>query len=1075
MTYQVEQSSRTTIVLWTIQVIVLAASVLTGVSANGAGFSQKQKITSTPRGAGAQFGHAIAVSGNTMIVGARFDSTTAAQAGAAYVFVLSGDTWTQQAQLLASDGAAFDKFGQSVAISGDTIVVGAYQANAPLSNNGAAYVFVRSGTTWTQQQKLTASDGTADDEFGNAVAIKGDSIVVGSHFADFGGNSSGGSAYLFRRTGTVWSETQKLIPVGATLGGDLFGESIAISGDKLVVGSPGADTPQTSAGAVFVYVELGSMYNFQQKLSIPDGTNGDNFGNSVAIDGNTIVCGAREDTPVTGQTAAGSAYVFQFDGTNWNQQQKLVASDAALSDRFGWSVAVRNNTVAVGAREDDTSVGPDAGSVYVFTRSTTSWAEQQKLTPGDPFNIDRFGVSVTFATTSLVIGAAEKNLTSPNGQGAAYVFSGSQPAKTFPDFDGDGKADVSIFRPGNGQWWTRLSSGGTRTIQFGSGNDLQAPGDYDGDGKTDESVYRPGTGAWFVLFSGNSTSSSINLGTAGDVPLPGDFDGDGKSDRCVFRPSSGQWIRLNSSDGQTVTVTMGAAGDIPLIGDFDGDGKSDPSTWRPATATFNILRSSNGATLSFQLGVSNDFPAPADYDGDGITDLAVFSTSGVWTIQKSGGGTQITSFGTNVDRPAPADYDGDAKADLAVFRESEANWFFSLSSGITATLPWGNPYDEPVPLFFVRHSLPQNTVQFSAANYTVTEDPTTVEITVTRSGDLNRIVAVSYATSDGSAKQASDYTVAVGVLTFGFGESSKTFKIAITEDAIVEGTETATLTLINPIGGVTLGTQSTATFTILDDVAEPSTNPNDIAGTFVSQHYFDFLNREADPGGQAFWTGEISGCGSDLQCTEVKRINVSAAFYLSIEFQETGYLVYRFYNAALNRPNNLVRYLEFLKDTQKVGLGVVVGTAGWESKLEANKIALASEFVERPEFVALYPISQTPAQFVDALYSHAGIVPTVSERQAAINEFSNINGARGRVLRRVAENQTLTQREFNRAFVLMQYFGYLRRNPDDAPDSDLAGFNFWLGKLNQFNGNFVQAEMVKAFLSSIEYRRRFAN
>jgi hypothetical protein len=177
----------------------------------------------------------------------------------------------------------------------------------------------------------------------------------------------------------------------------------------------------------------------------------------------------------------------------------------------------------------------------------------------------------------------------------------------------------------------------------------------------------------------------------------------------------------------------------------------------------------------------------------------------------------------------------------------------------------------------------------------------------------------------------------------------------------------------------------------------------------------------------------------------------------------------------LNRPNGLVRYLEFLKDTQSVGRDVVVGTAGWEAKLDANKTAYAEEFVERPEFVTLYPVSQTPAQFVDALYAHAGIVPTSSERQASIDEFNNFNGARGRVLRRLGENQALAQREFNRAFVLMQYFGYLRRNPDDAPDNDLSGYNFWLAKLNQFNGNFVNAEMVKAFILSSEYRRRFAN
>src|SRR4029079_3934778 len=208
------------------------------------------------------------------------------------------------------------------------------------------------------------------------------------------------------------------------------------------------------------------------------------------------------------------------------------------------------------------------------------------------------------------------------------------------------------------------------------------------------------------------------------------------------------------------------------------------------------------------------------------------------------------------------------------------------------------------------------------------------------------------------------------------------------------------------------------------------------------------------------------------------RINVSAAYFLSIEFQQTGYLIYRFYNASLNRTNGLPRYLEFFRDTQSIGRGLVVGAPGWEALLEANKEKFSREFVARAEFVSLYPVSQTPAQFVDALYAHAGVTPSSKERQDAIDEFggtgtSSDNTSRGHALRRVAENQTLHQREFNRAFVLMQFFGYLRRNPDDLPDTNFDGYNFWLNKLNQFNGNFIQAEMVKAFISSLEYRQRF--
>jgi hypothetical protein len=250
-------------------------------------------------------------------------------------------------------------------------------------------------------------------------------------------------------------------------------------------------------------------------------------------------------------------------------------------------------------------------------------------------------------------------------------------------------------------------------------------------------------------------------------------------------------------------------------------------------------------------------------------------------------------------------------------------------------------------------------------------------------------------------------------------------------------------------------------------------NPLDNTQFFVWTHYIDFLNREPDQSGFNFWTNQITSCGSDAQCIAVKRINVSAAFFLSIEFQQTGYWAYLFYNAALNRPNGLPRYLELLNDTKTIGNGVVVGAPGWDTQLEVNKEAYANAFANRPEFTALYPASLSPAQFVDALYLHARITPSVDERQSAINEFNNPDGAQGRALRRVAENQDLNNREFNPAFVLMEYFGYLRRNPDDPPDNNMDGYNFWLNKLNQFNGNYIDAEMVKAFITSAEYRRRF--
>jgi hypothetical protein len=246
-------------------------------------------------------------------------------------------------------------------------------------------------------------------------------------------------------------------------------------------------------------------------------------------------------------------------------------------------------------------------------------------------------------------------------------------------------------------------------------------------------------------------------------------------------------------------------------------------------------------------------------------------------------------------------------------------------------------------------------------------------------------------------------------------------------------------------------------------------NQIDNVSFFVSQHYLDFLSRHPDPAGLAFWSDQITSCGSDQQCAEVRRINVSAAFFLSIEFQQTGYLVYRFNKASFNA---MPRYELFLPDTQQIARGVIVNAPGWEELLATNQRAFAEMWVARPAFRAIYD-AQSNTQYVDSLFANAGVVPGIAERTALIEGLNGGTETRATVLRKVADNQILFHQESNRAFVLEQYFGYLRRNPDDEPDGNLDGFNFWLNKLNEFNGNFVNAEMVKAFITSGEYRHRF--
>jgi len=273
------------------------------------------------------------------------------------------------------------------------------------------------------------------------------------------------------------------------------------------------------------------------------------------------------------------------------------------------------------------------------------------------------------------------------------------------------------------------------------------------------------------------------------------------------------------------------------------------------------------------------------------------------------------------------------------------------------------------------------------------------------------------------------------------------------------------------------------TTSLFRDIGWVTSNPIDQPPFFVHQHYRDFFNRNPDAGGLAFWTNEITQCGADAACIDLKRTNVSAAFFVSIEFQETGYLVYRLYKVGLgNIPGAPVpvRFTELLPDTQQVGNGVVVNVGAWQARLESNKVAFTQDFVTRPAFITRHSTSLTPAQFVAALEANGGFTMSDGDRTAAINEFGGAGNtadttARARALRRIAENPTLSSQEFNKAFVLMQYFGYLRRNPYDAPEPtlDYGGYNFWLTKLNDFNGNYVTAEMVRAFIVSQEYRQRF--
>lgn len=417
------------------------------ISANN--YNRQQKLTASDGAANDQLGWSIALSGDTAVVGAPSDDIGwAANQGSAYVFTRNGGVWTQQQRLIANDGGADDYFGNSVAISGDTVVVGAFVddvvANA---NQGSVYVFIRSGGVWTQQQKFTANDGGAYDYFGSAVAINGDTLVVGAENDNIGANTVQGSAYVFTRSGNDWTQKQKLTANDGTAH-DYFGSSVAMSGETIVVGAeydnigvPGI------VGSVYVFARSGGGWVQQQRLNPIDPAAVQGFGFSVALSGETLVVGVLDDNSYT-PGSEGSAYVFIRNNGMWTQQQKLIANDGAFHNYFSTSVAISGETIAVGAFYDTVGKNTEQGSVYVFTRSGGVWTPQQRLTANDGAADDFFGVAVAMSSDTLVVGTQRDDIGENANQGSAYIFRANKPSSITPvsaaSFAGPALASESI-------------------------------------------------------------------------------------------------------------------------------------------------------------------------------------------------------------------------------------------------------------------------------------------------------------------------------------------------------------------------------------------------------------------------------------------------------------------------------------------------------------------------------------------------------------------------------------------------------------------------------------------------------
>lgn len=354
-----------------------------------------------------QFGFSVSISGDYALVGAYLDDIGAnANQGSAYVFFRANGTWTQQAKLIADDGMDTDFFGFSVSLSGDYALIGASHNDIGANTNqGAAYVFVRSGTTWSQQTKLTASDGAAGDQFGNSVSISGDYALVGAMADEIGVISGQGSAYIYKRTAnTFWVPESKLTASDGAAN-DQFGRSVSLSGDYALVGALNDDNgANVNQGSAYVFLRSGTTWGEQAKLIAGDGAAGDLFGVGVSISGDYALVGASQDA-VGANVGQGSAYVFFRNGINWSQQAKFTALNGAANDFFGYSVSLSGDYAVVGAVSDNVGDNSDQGSAYLYKRVGVVWSFVRPIVDNAPANTQN-GISVGLSNGSFIIGGS---------------------------------------------------------------------------------------------------------------------------------------------------------------------------------------------------------------------------------------------------------------------------------------------------------------------------------------------------------------------------------------------------------------------------------------------------------------------------------------------------------------------------------------------------------------------------------------------------------------------------------------------------------------------------------------------
>ncbi|HXG85980.1 MAG TPA: FG-GAP-like repeat-containing protein [Pyrinomonadaceae bacterium] len=618
----------------------------------------------------------------------------------ALTFAAPGDldlSFGSGGKVITPIGSSFD-YANSVAIQMDGKIVA-----AGYSQNGANadFAVVRYNTDGTLD---TSFGGTgkvvtpigSSSSYANSVAIQSDGKIVAAGYSR--GVTDDFAVVRYNTNGTLdtsFNGTGKVITQVGSSGDYAF--SVAIQSDGKIVAAGSSSNGTKVDFAVVRYNTDGSLdTSFNGTGKVVTAVGSSSYAASVAIQSDGKIVAAGNSSANANSTNADFAVVrYNPNGsldTSFNGTGKVVTPIGSSSQDAAASVAIQADGKIVAAGD---SRGADFNFAVVRynTNGTldTSFGGTGKVVTAVGSRGDRASSVAIQPDGKIVAAGRSSNGSDHDFALVRYLADSNSNVRTRFDFDGDGRADISVFRPSNGVWSLRRSSLGISDTQFGLSTDKITPADFDGDGKTDIAVFRDGN--WYWLNSSNGSFQSAQFGQAGDIPVPADYTGDGRAELAVYRV--GTWYTLNLANNQFNAVQFGIATDKPVVGDYDGDGRADYAVYRDDT--WYLLQSTQGFG-AIQFGISTDKLVPADYDGDGKTDVAVFR-DGTWYLLGSQRGFTAFPFGFASDIPAPADYDGDGKADVAVFRDG--TWYLQQSTNGFSAVQFGLAADKPVPTTYL--------------------------------------------------------------------------------------------------------------------------------------------------------------------------------------------------------------------------------------------------------------------------------------------------------------------------------------------------------------------------------------